>query len=67
MSDRGNELLGLEEARAEYFPGVTLSTVRYWIKTGEAPPSARIGRYRYFRRGDVEAWIDAKFSDQRPA
>lgn len=46
---------------------VSLRTLRHWIRTGKGPQSARIGKRRYFRRDDVEAWVTSKFSDQRPA
>lgn len=39
----------------------TPATVRYWVHTGTAPASAKIGRRRLFREEDVLAWVDAKF------
>lgn len=43
------------------FLHVPLATLRHWISTGQAPPSARIGKRRFFRRDDVIAWANAKF------
>lgn len=39
----------------------TPDSVRAMIHEGNAPRSAKIGRRRMFRRGDVLAWIDAQF------
>lgn len=39
----------------------TTKTLDHWALTGQGPPWARIGRRRYYRRADVEAWIDAQF------
>lgn len=33
-------------------------TVHRWLYEGTAPPSLRCGKYRRFRRADVEAWLD---------
>lgn len=46
---------------AEYL-GVPLPTVRSWIARGhDLPPRAHIGRRTYFRRADVEMWLESKF------
>ncbi len=39
----------------------TPATVRYWVHTGYAPPSAKLGRRRVWRESDVLAWIDQRF------
>jgi excisionase family DNA binding protein len=43
------------------FLHVPLTTLRHFIATHQAPPSARIGRRRMFRKSDCEAWVQAKF------
>lgn len=32
-------------------------TLRYWVTTGFAPPSFKLGRRRMFREEDIEAWL----------
>lgn len=59
------ELLTKDEAADRL--RVSIHTLNYWLKVGAAPPSARIGRRRYFKAADLDAWIDSKFSDQHPA
>lgn len=44
--------------------GVEVRIVRSWITTGVGPPSARIGKRRYFRREDIDAWLDEQFAAQ---
>lgn len=56
-------LIGTEDTAARL--GVTVRCLRRWIQNGDAPPSCRIGKRRYFRREDVEAWLDDKFGDSR--
>lgn len=43
------------------------STVRYWVRTGQGPPSYKLGRHRRFRRVDVEAWIAERADTPAPA
>lgn len=43
------------------FLHVPLATLRHFIATSQAPPSAKIGRRRMFRKVDCEAWVQAKF------
>lgn len=54
------------EKVAERF-GISLSTLGHWELHGIAPPSARIGRRRYYREADVEAFIDEKFAAENDA
>ncbi|HEY5178910.1 MAG TPA: helix-turn-helix domain-containing protein [Dermatophilaceae bacterium] len=53
------DLLTTDET-AEFLQ-VPLATLRHFIATHQAPPSARIGRRRMFRKSDCEAWVQAKF------
>ena len=53
------DLLTTEEAAA--FLHVPLATLRHWLQTSQAPPSARIGKRRMFRKTDLEAFVNAKF------
>ena len=41
----------------------TPATIAYWVHTGYAPRSAKLGRRRVWREEDVRAWLDAKFED----
>lgn len=53
------KLLSLDEVaeRVDRTP----ATVSYWVHTGYAPPSAKIGRRRMWREEDVDRWINEKF------
>jgi len=53
------DLMTTEEAAA--FLHVPLATLRHWVMQSSAPPSARIGKRRMFRKSDLEAFINAKF------
>ena len=54
------DLLTTEETAA--FLHVPLSTLRHWISTGSAPPSAKIGRRRMFLKRSLEEFVQAKFA-----
>lgn len=54
------DLMTVEET-AEFLH-VPLSTLRHWIATGQAPPSARIGKRRMFRRASCAEFVNAKFA-----
>jgi len=41
---------------------IPVATLRNWRVDGLGPSGARIGRRVMFRRGDVEAWIEAQFA-----
>ena len=59
---RGDELLTTESMHEQYhFPQKTLYGWRYH-RTG--PPSVRLGRRVYYRRRDVERWIDEQAAKQ---
>jgi predicted DNA-binding transcriptional regulator AlpA len=51
------------EAAAEY-TGVPASTLRYWRSTRnpDAPASFQIGRRVFYRRADLEAWVQAQYN-----
>lgn len=51
---------------AEYL-NVPVATVYKWRYEGTGPPGIKVGRHVRYRRGDVEAWLDANASDPRPA
>ena len=44
--------------------GVSLSTLRNWIRAGEFPAPLRLGRSRRWRASDVDRWFEAQASDQ---
>jgi excisionase family DNA binding protein len=56
-------LMGVEQTAERI--GTSISTLRYWIQRGTAPPSAKIGRRRMFRPSDVDAWIEKKFIEDQ--
>jgi excisionase family DNA binding protein len=41
--------------------GISVSTVRYWIQTGQGPKSSRVGRQRLFLKSEVAAWESKAF------
>lgn len=41
----------------------TQATVRYWVATNYAPPSAKIGRRRVWKKSVVTEWIESKFQE----
>lgn len=41
--------------------GTTENTLSYWVSTGYAPPSAKLGRRRVWRESECLAWLDAQF------
>ncbi|MDO5629793.1 MAG: helix-turn-helix domain-containing protein [Mobilicoccus sp.] len=61
MEAREGALLGMADTAAAL--GVTERRLRGWIASGDAPRSRRIGKRRYFRRVDVEAFVDGLFAD----
>lgn len=54
------DLLTADEAAQ--FMHTPLATLRHWIATNQAPPSAKIGRRRMFRRADLEKFVNDKFA-----
>ncbi|SER80205.1 DNA binding domain-containing protein, excisionase family [Pedococcus cremeus] len=54
------DLLTTEEAAD--FMHVPIATLRWWMQTGQAPASAKIGRRRMFRRADLEKFVNDKFN-----
>jgi excisionase family DNA binding protein len=53
----GSPNLTVEELADEF--RTSTETVHYWIKTGKAPRSFKVGRRRLFAREDVNAWLEA--------
>lgn len=53
------DLLTTQEA-AEFLH-VPLATLRHWIATDQAPPSAKIGRRRMFREHQLTDFVKSKF------
>ena len=47
----------LDAGDLEKLTNVPRATWRYWVLTGEAPPSFKLGRRRVWRRSVVEQWI----------
>lgn len=41
--------------------GFSQNTIRMWLRTGQAPRHAKVGQRIYFRRADIDAWLEAKF------
>ncbi|TFC84855.1 helix-turn-helix domain-containing protein [Cryobacterium sp. TMT4-31] len=57
-----HQLLTLEEAAAMLRK--TPNQMRWLIHNGTAPKSGKIAGRRMFRESDVEAYIEAAFSDE---
>lgn len=53
-------LLGVRELAREL--RVPDRTIYAWLHAGTAPRSFRIGKYRRFRRADVDAWLESRAS-----
>jgi len=51
----------LTTAEAAEFLHIPLPSLRHWVATNTAPPSAKIGRRRMFRKTDLEAFVQSKF------
>ena len=68
MTDRSHEadsqhaLLRKEEVAERL--RVPIGTLNHWVQTGQGPRSARIGRRRFWRAADVDAWVAAQFEEQ---
>jgi excisionase family DNA binding protein len=59
MTFRAIDLLTIPEL-AEHL-GVPVKTVRYWRAHQYGPPSARLGKRVFYRRDQVQAWVDSLF------
>lgn len=57
-------LIGVEEAAQRL--GVSTRTLHDWVLLKKAPPSARIGRRRYFKPADIDEWVEQHFREQNP-
>lgn len=56
----GQQALRTAEA-AEYL-GVSDNTLRYWRYVGQGPKSFKVGeRLVYYRKEDLEAWLDDQY------
>ena len=57
------EILTLKEVEA--LTGISSRTWRYWRTNGETatPRSFKLGRAIYYKRADVEAWIEDRYQD----
>jgi prophage regulatory protein len=40
--------------------GIPASTWRYWVLTGDGPPSFKLGRRRVWKRATVMKWLAQK-------
>lgn len=60
MAQGDMELMTIEQTSQE--TGWPIPTIREWIRKDKFCPSVRIGRRRYVRRADLNAWIDAQFA-----
>lgn len=60
MSHEGPLLLTTEQAAR--LLGVPASTLAYWARLGRGPRAVRIGRFRRYRRIDIEAWVESQFT-----
>ena len=51
----------LNTQEAAEFLHVPLATLRHWVATSQAPPSAKIGRRRMFLKRQLEEFVQSKF------
>ena len=40
--------------------GISVETLRYWRAVDEGPASFKLGRRVFYRRSEVERWIEAQ-------
>lgn len=59
--NRGADVDLLTTHETAEFLHIPLATLRHWIATNQAPPSARIGRRRMFLKRQLEDFVQAKF------
>lgn len=57
-----SELLKLQEAARSY--GFSEATMYNWRHQGKGPRSVRLGRRVYYRRADIEAWIESQMASE---
>jgi predicted DNA-binding transcriptional regulator AlpA len=58
-----DDLLDTESLGAEF--GVTPQTIYNWRAQGRAPRAHKVGRKLFFRRGDIERWLETKAEPDR--
>lgn len=51
-------------AEAASYLGVPEWTLRKWISQNTGPRSYRVGRYRKYKREDVDRWLEGQASDK---
>jgi DNA-binding transcriptional MerR regulator len=39
---------------------ISAETLKRWHRVGAGPPMTKVGRYRYYARDSVSAWLRAK-------
>lgn len=47
--------------------GVPVKTLYQWRYKGIGPVGVRVGRHLRYRAADVEAWVEGRVSENRPA
>ncbi|WP_337742383.1 helix-turn-helix domain-containing protein [Acidaminococcus intestini] len=55
MSKIEKQWISIEEL-SEYL-GISVVTIRFWIRSGKDIPAVRIGRQWRFRISDIDEWI----------
>lgn len=57
--DHSDKLLTPEEVSIHYFRGVVpITTLQFWRTRGEGPCFVKVGRRVFYRRSDIEAFVD---------
>ena len=46
---------------------VTMQTIKQWRYEGRGPKFTKLGKAVFYRRGDVQAWVDANVRDPATA
>ncbi|WP_040159475.1 helix-turn-helix transcriptional regulator [Mobilicoccus massiliensis] len=60
MAEQQPALLTIEGVEAR--TGIPVRQIRVLTTNGTGPPSVRLGKRRWWRAADVDAWIDETFA-----
>ncbi|MCX7540616.1 helix-turn-helix transcriptional regulator [Corynebacterium antarcticum] len=52
----------LTTAQASELLGIPVATLRYWRSIGQGPRSFKMGRLTFYRRDELEAWVEAQYN-----
>lgn len=64
MQNQETRLWSHEEAAA--YLGITRQTLHFINHKGNGPKSYRVGRYRRYRKHDIDEWLEDRCTPARP-